>query len=381
MPLDTILADLKTQGNYRRLKTLTHEGQYVYFKGQKLLNLAGNDYLHLTKDEGLKDEFLRQLDAKDFYLSSSSSRSLSGNFSIYEKFESSLAKSFQNKEVLHFNSGYHLNLSCIQALSTLPNTLLIADKLIHASVIDGLRLGGSRFLRFKHNDLESLENLLKQYHKDYEHIIIITEALFSMNGDFAPLKELTEFKKRYQNILLYVDEAHSVGCFDESGLGYAKSLGLDKKIDCLVFTFGKAIASVGACMLCSSDFKAFFINKARAFIYSTALPPLNVAWSHFIFANLARFHNQRQNLHNISHFFKDVLLKQGFKILGDEYIISLLCGSNAKADMISNNLLQGGIFAPAIKEPTIPKGTSRIRFSLNAALNEAHIESIIKALL
>lgn len=378
--LSQILKNLVEQDNYRYLRSLSRDGAFVRYNGQRLLNLASNDYLHLSADEDLKKAFFAEIRASDFYFSSSSSRSLSGNFEIYERFEEAMARHFCPKEVLHFNSGYHLNISCIQALSTLPHTLLIADKFIHASVIDGLRLGGGKFIRFKHNDMAHLESLLQKHHKMYRHIIIITEALFSMDGDFAPLLKLVEYKKTYPNILLYVDEAHSVGCFDDSGLGYAKSIGVEKDIDFLVFTFGKAIASMGACMITHKDFKSFFVNKARAFIYSTALPPLNVAWSHFIFKNLDSFVCQRQKLSNISRYFKGELSKSGFEILGDAHIVSLLCGGNDKANQYAQKLLSANIFAPAIKEPTVPKNTARIRFCLHSGLDEEALEGVLKAI-
>lgn len=378
MPTKNILAKLKAEDNYRTLSTLTHQGKFVYKDKKKLLNLASNDYLNLAKNEGLKQAFFESLRAEDFYLSSSSSRSLSGNFSIYEEFESSLAKHFKNKEILHFNSGYHLNFSCIAALGTLKNTLFIADKFIHASIIDGLR--GAKFLRFRHNDLTHLESLLEAHHNNYEHIIVMSEALFSMDGDFAPLMELVRLKKAYKNILLYIDEAHSVGCFDTSGLGLVKSSGLEGEIDFLVFTFGKAIASVGACMITSKDFKAFFINKARGFIYSTALPPLNVAWSHFVFSNLANFQAQREHLYDLSNYFRQNLQKKGCEMLGQSYIVPLLCGSNEKVGEISSILLKNGIFAPAIKTPSVPKNAARIRFSLHAGLEIEDLEKVLDIL-
>ena len=265
-----------------------------------------------------------------------------------------------------FNSGFSLNYSCIQALATLKNTLFLADKFIHASMIDGLK--GANFFRFRHNDMQNLSLLLEKHHKNYERIIILSEALFSMDGDFAHIKQLVEFKKTYKNILLYIDEAHSVGCFDESGLGIIKSLGLEEDIDFLVLTFGKALASCGACMLCSSEAKDFFINKARALIYSTAIAPINVAFTKFIFERLKTFDKERKALKNISSFFKNLL--KDYKIIGDAYIVSLLIGSNEKASFLANKLLENGFFAPAIKEPTVPKNTARIRFSLNANLKE-----------
>ncbi|WP_237931051.1 aminotransferase class I/II-fold pyridoxal phosphate-dependent enzyme, partial [Campylobacter jejuni] len=203
----------------RTLTPLKHENKFVYKQDHKLLNLVGNDYLYLASSKELKAEFLNTLKEQDLFFSSSSSRSLSGNFEIYEKLESFLKTKFKDKEILHFNSGYHLNISCIAALSSVSKTLFLTDKFIHASMIDGLRLGRADFFRFHHKDMNHLESLIQKHYENYENIIVLSEALFSMDGDFSDFKTLCELKRRYDKIKLYIDEAHSVGCFDEEGLG------------------------------------------------------------------------------------------------------------------------------------------------------------------
>lgn len=380
MSIEKILQDLEQNHNLRTLTPLKHEGNFVYKKDKKLLNLAGNDYLNLASSKELKNEFLNSLKEKDFFFSSSSSRSLSGNFEIYEELESFLKTKFKDKEILHFNSGYHLNISCIAALSSISKTLFLADKFIHASMIDGLRLGGADFFRFHHKNMNHLESLIQKHYENYENIIILSEALFSMDGDFGDFQILCDFKKRYEKIKLYIDEAHSVGCFDDEGLGLVKKLKLENEVDFLVFTFGKAIASMGACMICEKKYKNFFINKARALIYSTALPPLNVAWTQFIFKKMPNFNKKRENLELLSAFFKSKLQEKNHTFLGDAYILSLLLGDNKKALEISQKLEKAGIFAPAIKEPTVPKNTARIRFSLHAGLSIEELESTIELL-
>ncbi len=374
MQITQILDELKQQDNFRILRSLKHKGKYVIYNDQKLLNLAGNDYLNLSNEKALKQDFLMHL--KEFEFSSSSSRSLSGNFEIFTEFESFLEAKF-SKKVLHFNSGYSLNTSCLQALASIKNTLFLADKQVHASIIDGLRLGGAKFMRFKHNDIKHLQSLVQKYHKEFENIIIISEALFSMDGDFAPIKEFVKLKKEFKNIKIYIDEAHSIGCFGDDGLGYVKFLGLEKEVDFLVFTFGKAIASMGACMI--SDEKDFFINKARAFIYSTAIAPINVAWTLHIFKHLSEFKIQRNKLFKLNTWFKNALANKG-EILGEAYIISLILGKNSLANKTSQKLLENGIFAPAIKEPSVAKNTARIRFSLHSGLVKEDLERVLKIL-
>ena len=380
MQLEQFLLTLKQNSNFRSLNPLKHEGNFVFKKGRKLLNLAGNDYLNLANSYALKKEFLSTIDSNNLYFSSSSSRSLSGNFEIYEKIENYLKTQFTEKEALHFNSGYALNTSCIATLAEIGKVLFLADQLIHASMIDGLRLSRAKFFRFKHNDMQELENFLKKYHKEYEYIIILSEALFSMDGDFINIKTLIEFKKLYKNILLYIDEAHSVGCFDYSGLGFIKALNLQDEVDFLIFTFGKALSSIGACMICKNVFKDLFINRARALIYSTALPPINVAWSLFIFKKLKEFQQKRQNLAQISTFFSQSLKQGAYEILGQAHIISLILTQNHKALEFAEKLEQNGFFAPAIKEPTVPKNTARIRFSLHCDLKESDLIKILELL-
>ncbi|MCW0228558.1 aminotransferase class I/II-fold pyridoxal phosphate-dependent enzyme [Campylobacter lari] len=372
MQIAQILDELKQQDNFRILRSLKHEGKYVVYNGQKLLNLASNDYLNLSNEKALKQDFLTHL--KEFEFSSSSSRSLSGNYEIFDEFESFLEAKLGRK-ILHFNNGYALNVSCLQALASIKNTLFLADKQVHASIIDGLRLGGAKFIRFKHNDIKHLQSLVQKHYKEFENIIIISEALFSMDGDFAPIKEFINLKKEFKNIKIYIDEAHSIGCFNDDGLGYAKFLGLEKEVDFLVFTFGKAISSMGACMI--SDEKEFFINKARAFIYSTAIAPINVAWTLHVFKHLHEFNTQRNELLKLSAWFKNALASKG-EILGEAYIISLILGQNDWASKTFDKLLKNGFFAPAIKEPTIPKNTARIRFSLHSGLKKDDLEKILE---
>ncbi|EAI4617750.1 aminotransferase class I/II-fold pyridoxal phosphate-dependent enzyme [Campylobacter upsaliensis] len=374
MQVKKILQTLENEANLRTLTPLKHEGNFVFKRGKKLLNLAGNDYLGLATNSALKKEFLESVREEDLYFSSSSSRSLSGNFEIYEKLENTLKNKLQ-KEVLLFNSGYQLNSSCIAALASVPHTLFLADRLIHASMIDGLR--GANFLRFRHNDMEHLQILLEKNHAKYENIIILSEALFSMDGDLAKLQELVGLKKKYKNVLLYIDEAHSVGCFG-GGFGLVKELELE--VDFLIFTFGKALASMGACMITSKQFKDFFINKARALIYSTALPPINVAFSLFIFEKIASFEKQRIKLKALSEHFKKILRAKELEFLGDYYIISLILKENQKALEVALKLEENGIFAPAIKTPTVPKNSARIRFSLHANLSERELDKIAELL-
>ncbi len=172
--------------------------------------------------------------------------------------------------------------------------------LVHASLIDGARLSGAHFLRYRHNDYQHLERLLQEHHAHYERIIIVTESVFSMDGDCADLKQLVKLKQHYDKVALYVDEAHAIGAYGPTGLGLSEEQGCIAEIDLLVGTFGKALGSVGAYVVCSQLLKDYLINSMRPLIFSTALAPINMAWTYYLFKQLPQFHAKRQHLAQLS---------------------------------------------------------------------------------
>ena len=256
------LQTLKEHSNLRRLPQLTHEGRTVIADGRHMLNLSSNDYLGLAADRQLKEEFLQTLTPDTFLPTSSSSRLLTGNFGIYEELETELATLFGTETALVLNSGYHANMGILPAVSD-AQTLILADKLVHASIIDGIRLSTARCIRFRHNDLVQLERLLEQHHATFRQLIIVTESIFSMDGDQADLTALVHLKKRYSNVLLYVDEAHAFGVRGLRGLGCAEETGCIRDIDFLVGTFGKAAASAGAYIACCRTIREYLVNRMR----------------------------------------------------------------------------------------------------------------------
>ena len=180
-----------------------------------------------------------------------------------------------------FNSGYHANTGILPAVSN-AQTLILADKLVHASLIDGIRLSSAKCIRYRHNDASQLQRLVSENHNLYAQIIIVTESIFSMDGDKADLCALVRLKKSYSNVLLYVDEAHAFGVRGEKGLGCAEEQDCINDIDFLVGTFGKAIASAGAYIVCRQVIREYLINKMRTFIFTTALPPVNIQWTAWV---------------------------------------------------------------------------------------------------
>ncbi|MCH5322061.1 MAG: aminotransferase class I/II-fold pyridoxal phosphate-dependent enzyme [Helicobacter sp.] len=389
--IDKILETLEKEQNYRRFIPQKHQGLWIATQKSWLFNCASNDYLNLACDEELKSEFLSsRLYRENLYLSASSSRSLSGNFLIFGEFEEFLEQTFKSynapqnllpKKALLFNSGYHANVGILSSLAGLKNTLFVADKSIHASCLDGLRsFKKVAFKRYNHKDMRHLEAILSES-KNYENIVVLSEGLFSIEGDFAPLKALVALKQKYENIYLYLDEAHSIGSFGDKGLGLSVELGLLGEIDFLVLTFGKALGSVGACVLCGEKYREFFINHSRSLIYSTALPPLNVALSFFNFQKLANLKTRRNHLKNLSYNFKKSLKEAlDYEVLGDYNIISLVLKTNHKALFFQQSLAQKGFFSPAIKSPTTPKNKACLRFSLTSAMPKEKLQELVSVL-
>ena len=265
-------------GNLRRLPDITQHGVYVHSQEGTMVNCSSNDYLGLAHDTTLRRDFLTWAMNQPLPLSSSSSRLLTGNSPYTEELEQLLQQSFGREAALVFNSGYHANTGILSALAD-KHTLIIADKLAHASIIDGLKLSNAAFRRYRHQDYIHLDNLLEKEASQYDQVIIATESIFSMDGDVTDLRQLIDLKKRYSNVLLYVDEAHAIGVRGPHGLGIAEEMNCIADIDLLVGTFGKALASMGAYVLCSKTLRDYLVNTARSLIFSTALPPFQTAWT------------------------------------------------------------------------------------------------------
>ena len=370
------LQTLKEHSNLRRLPQLTHEGRTVVADGRHMLNLSSNDYLGLAADRQLKEEFLQTLTPDTFLPTSSSSRLLTGNFGIYEELETELATLFGTETALVLNSGYHANMGILPAVSD-TQTLILADKLVHASIIDGIRLSTARCIRFRHNDLVQLERLLEQHHATFRQLIIVTESIFSMDGDQADLTALVRLKKRYSNVLLYVDEAHAFGVRGLRGLGCAEETGCIRDIDFLVGTFGKAAASAGAYMVCRKVIREYLINKMRTFIFTTALPPTSIAWTLFIVRKLAGMQDRREHLARISRTLREALQAKGYGCPSASHIVPLIIGPSADTVLCAELLQRHGFYALPVRPPTVPERTSRIRFSLTADIREDEIGELI----
>ena len=367
------LQHLEEHNNLRRLPKMVHDGRHVIVNGARMLNLSSNDYLGLASDRSLREEFLRTLTPDTFLPASSSSRLLTGNFTVYEELEAELAHLFGTEAALIFNSGYHANTGILPAVSD-ARTLILADKLVHASLIDGIRLSAAKCVRYRHNDLAQLERLLKEHHSAYRRIIIVTESIFSMDGDRADLQALAGLKRRYDNVLLYVDEAHAFGVRGKRGLGCAEESGCIRDIDFLVGTFGKAAASVGAYIVCRKTVREYLVNRMRTLIFTTGLPPVNIAWTLFVVRRLADMQERREHLAHIGRTLREALQARGYTC--PSHIVPMIVGQSADTVLQAEALQRHGFYALPVRPPTVPEGTSRIRFSLTAEIRSEEIEEL-----
>ena len=373
------LEQLSAKNQYRSIPDLVHQGRYIMRENRKMLNMSSNDYLGLASNENLRQSFLQQYADNFPSFTSSSSRLLTGNFPVYTDLEQFIAQRFQRESALLFNSGYHANLGILPALTT-TKSLILADKLVHASMIDGIRLSQCEFFRYRHNDYEHLKSLLEKNAGKFDRTFIVTESVFSMDGDVADLNYLAQLKKQFPNTYLYVDEAHAIGVYGKNGLGIAEQSNVISDIDLLVGTFGKALASMGAYIVCDQILKECLINQMRPLIFSTALPPFNVAWTHFIFERLPQFSKERTHLEQLSEFLRQEVEHRTQIMPSQTCIVPYILGENDATLAKAKDLQEQGYYCLPIRPPTVPKGTSRIRLSLTADMTMDEVKQFVACL-
>lgn len=359
-------------GYARILESLSGESRLRSIPPQRdglhLVDLCSNDYMGLARRQ---EKFERPSGS----YTSSASRLLSFRQLSHSRLEERLA-SLYGRPALCFNSGYHANVGIVAALN-IPDTLFVADKLVHASMIDGLMAGRCTFKRFPHNDIAALDAILARESGNHRQIVVMAESIYSMDGDKAPLAELVALREKYPDVLLYIDEAHAFGVRGRQGLGLCEETGVIDRVDIIVGTLGKAAASVGAFCIADRCMTDFLINTSRSFIFSTALPPAVMEWSLTMVDALTAMSEEREHLKRISRLFRTQLGLPD----GDTPIVPLLTGSADKALTLSRRLADKGIMALPIRRPTVPPGGERIRFSLNASMSEDYtltVAGIIK---
>lgn len=378
---------LVDSGSLRRFRPLADRNlARVSFQGATMLNMTSNDYLGIAGNKIIHQDFYNSLTEENilenYGLGAASSRLLTGdNFSSHA-LEQLICQEYRKPACLLFNSGYHANIGILPALAG-KNDLILSDKLNHASIHDSLRLSRADFKRFRHTDYDHLTVLLQKYRSKYERVFIVTESVFSMDGDEANLSKLVELKNKY-DCLLYVDEAHAVGVFGHKGLGKVEEMAVIDQVDLIVGTFGKAFASVGAYVVCSKEIVDYLVNFSRSLIFTTALPPVVTHWNRYIFKRILEMFAERKALMDLSSRLRRKLLDLGLKTGGNTNIIPVIIGDNLKAVQMAEKMREHGYLIFAVRPPTVPEGTARFRLSVTAVMDWddiADLPSLIKKLM
>jgi len=364
------LEQLRQTSNFRSFPGETGEG---------IIDLTSNDYLGLALRDDLKDEFIEANNrSKLTELTSSASRLLASCQKEYRLFETLLSDAYR-REALIFNSGYHANTGIIQAIAD-KRTMIVADRLVHASIIDGIRLSGARFTRFPHNDFDRMERIVAAVPDDVDRILTVVESVYSMDGDSADIDRLIDLRRGNPRVMLYVDEAHGVGVEGPAGLGLVAASKAPADVDIVIGTLGKALASSGAFAITDDVVRQYLVNKARSLIFSTALPPVSVAWSRFIFARMIDMESERSILRRHAERLAAAIATATGQRGVTSHIQPLIIGDAAATVARSKELLDAGVKALPIRTPTVPPGSERLRFSLSAALSDTDIDMACKAI-
>ena len=324
-----------------------------------LHDFSSNDYLALSLHPDLIATSRKYLEMAG--AGAGAARLMSGDLTLYHELEKKIAELKGQEAALLFGSGYLANCGIIPALVGRQD-VLFCDRLNHASIYDGCRLSRARLIRFQHNDLNHLEDLLKSKRGKGEALIVV-ESIYSMDGDRSPLKELIFLKEKY-GCLLMVDEAHATGLFGANGGGVIEEEGLSTQVDIAMGTFGKALGSYGAYVAASGCMVDYLVNRARSFIYSTALPPAVVGASLAAIKIIQEQPELRQKLFAKVNLFKSILTQGGLDGLGSSQIVPVLIGESSTALYLAEKLRRKNIFATAVRPPTVPEGTARLRFSI-----------------
>jgi 8-amino-7-oxononanoate synthase len=368
---------LEASGRGRFMRSIsTAQEAEVMMEGRKVINFSGNNTLGLANHPAVMEAARQGLDR--FGMGSGASRLISGNMEPHEDLEKSLAAFAGTEAALFFPSGYHANTGALPALFGRDHVIL-TDELNHASLIDGIRLCRAERVIYPHNDVRALAAALKEIPED-RPAAVVTESLFSMEGDRAPLAEITSLK-RIRPFVLYVDEAHALGAVGPRGRGVAADAGCAREVDLRLGTLGKALGVAGAFIAADKTFVELCINRARTFIYTTAPPPAIACAAKAALQVAIEASDCRAALRdNTVHFRKGLEGILGFAPAGRDHIVPVPVPDDRAVMQASAALLERGIFCQGIRPPTVPEGASRLRFSLSALHGREHLDRALEAL-
>ncbi len=374
--LDIELAAIEQAGLRRHLRTvMSAPTGTITLDGRDVVLLGSNNYLGLSTHPEVVAAAVEA--TQTFGTGASGSRLISGNSELYTTLESNLAKMKGTEAALVFSSGYAANTSVVPLLAG-EGDLILSDALNHASIIDGCRLSHASKKIYQHCDVEHLKTLLSES-TGFRRKLIVTDSVFSMDGDIAPLPDIYEVAMEYDAMLL-VDDAHGFGVLGKDGSGTISHFGLDGKEIIQMGTLSKAVGALGGYIAGSRTLIALLINRARGFIFTTGLPPATLAAANTALDVIRSSPEPRQNLFSHAKRLKTALLDLGYTLLPSEtQILPVVFGSPQRATSVAEALLTEGVFAPAIRPPAVPTGTSRLRLTVMATHTDAEIRRAIEA--
>jgi 8-amino-7-oxononanoate synthase len=374
--IESRLADLRDADLFRRTRLVSGpQGPRVVLDGRPVLLLCSNNYLGLADHPRVREAAADA--AMRWGVGAGSSRLVSGTMTIHRRLEERLAAFERTEAALLFGSGYLANVGVLSALAG-PGEIVLSDELNHASIVDGCRLARADTRVYDHCDLDHLEHLLRE--ADGRASVIVTDSVFSMDGDVAPLAGIVELAHRH-DCRVVVDEAHGTGCVGPDGRGAVAEAGLEGEVDVVVGTLGKALGAYGAYAACSAAMAQFLTNSARSLIFSTAPPPPAVAGALAALDLLVEQPRRVERLRQNADTLRDELAREGFEVAGSTtQIVPLIVGDAGLAMRICEAALERGVFAQAIRPPTVPAGTSRLRLAVMASHTKAELREAGQAL-
>lgn len=371
------LADRKAANKFRSLSAVRPQGQgaEIIKEGKELINFSANDYLGLSKHPELIERAQEYI--KNYGAGSTASRLISGTYDIHDQLEEKLASVFDREAALVFNSGFQANSTIVSTLTD-RHSLILTDRLCHNSLLQGSLLSRATLKRYDHNDINHLKSLLQSgLEESYNKILIITETVFSMDGDRADIAAISKLANEF-GALLFVDDAHAVGVWGEQGLGLAKEV---EGIDILLGTCGKAFGSFGSYVACSSQMRDYLVNFCPGFIYTTALPPAVIGAIDAALDLIPAMGDERNRLHKNISYMREAIQEIGFKTgPSTTQIIPIIVGDEKECLNLAQWLEEQGILATAIRPPTVPEQSSRIRITLSASHNKEQINHFLDVL-
>lgn len=363
--LEKKLQELKNDGVYRKLPVNTGPCDAVInLNGKEVINLSSNNYLGLANHPRVKKATIEAIEK--YGVGAGAVRTIVGNMDIHEKLDEVLAKFKREEAVMVFQSGFMCNIGTIQAITD-KGDLIISDELNHASIIDGVKLSKADKAVYRHSDMEHLEEILKEKRSSYQIVLIITDGVFSMDGDIAKLPEIVNLAEKYQ-ALTYVDDAHGSGVLGENGRGTVDHFNLHGKVDFSIGTLSKAIGVVGGYVAGKKVMQEWLSHRGRPILFSTSLPPASAAAIIESVTMLMESSDFTNKLWDNARYFKEKLAKLGFDIGKSETPITpIIVGDEAKTMQFSKALLENGVFVSGIVFPTVKKGTGRLRCMISAS--------------